>query len=99
MSDDHTTVTYTVKELLSQLREDTVDGFRRMEQRLDTLASSLQDKADAAHVKILEERLVLIEKKQESLMQVDKYKKWLIGISITVGALAVSLVSLWISTR
>lgn len=77
-------VTYSVKELLSQLREDTMDGFRRLETRFDQLAKSVSEKADAEHVKIIDERLKLVEEKIGSALAVDKYKKWLIGVTVGV---------------
>ena len=83
MSDD-SHVTYSVKELLSQLREDTMDGFRRLENRFDALAKSVSEKADAAHVQVIDERLKLVEEKIGSALAVDKYKKWLIGVTVGV---------------
>lgn len=90
MSED-SHVTYSVKELLSQLREDTMDGFRRLESRFDALAKSVSEKADAEHVKIIDERLKLVEEKIGNTLAVDKYKKWLIGVTVGVVGLILTV--------
>lgn len=90
MSED-SHVTYSVKELLSQLREDTMDGFRRLENRFDALAKSVSEKADAAHVQLIDERLKLVEEKIGNTLAVDKYKKWLIGVTVGVVGLILTV--------
>ena len=83
MSED-SHVTYSVKELIERLEGATLEGFRRLESRFDDLSRIVSQKAEAEHVKMLEDRVKIVEEKIGSSLAVEKYKKWLIGVTVGV---------------
>lgn len=83
MNDEPTTVTYTVKELLA-----------RLDNKIDGLIEMLATKAEQAELNSLTQRVSHLETEQAEILAIAVYKRWLIGLSVSVLGVGVALVAL-----
>ena len=76
-------VSYTVKELFSEIRDE-----------LRQIHVGLSSKADAAAVERLEARMVAVEKVQENQRGSSSNLRWLIPVLVSLAATAIAISSL-----
>lgn len=79
---EHTTVTYTVKELLA-----------RLDAKIDGLIEMLATKAEQAELNSLSSRVAHLETEQAEILAIAVYKRWLIGLSVSVLGVGVALIA------
>lgn len=81
--EDNGSVRYTVKELLG-----------RMDSKLDAVLEQVRAKVDAQDFREAVERIAILETEAASGRQLATYKKWLLGVTITVFALVIAMVAI-----
>lgn len=81
--EDTGTVRYTVKELLA-----------RMDGKLDHIVEQMHEKVDVVEFRKLLERVAILETDAASSKQLSTYKKWLLGVTVTVIGLLIAMVAI-----
>lgn len=84
MNDEHTTVTYTVKELLA-----------RLDAKIDGMIEMLATKAEQAELNSLSTRVANLETERAEILAISVYKRWLIGLSVSMVGVAVAVIAVF----
>lgn len=80
-----TSVRYTVKELLAEMKQETSASLANIEGKIDALSTSIQGKADAAVVIELAGRVAQLERESAKGTGEKEYRRWVMPSAVAIG--------------